>query len=85
MMVPWFLDQCGAKVYNIVLFPWTYFTLPVAHCIFPGYSYIKISNKIKVLLFKGPGLIAVLWGIFIFKEIQVRIRKQSLSPDVSLL
>lgn len=49
--------------------------LLIAYCIFLGCSYIFFKNPIKLkpfffFQFKGPGLIAALWGILIFKEIQ---------------
>lgn len=53
-------------------FPLNIFYIACSLLCFSRGGYIKIYNKIKVLLFKGPGLIAALWGIFIFKEIQVR-------------
>nr|XP_048280870.1 transmembrane protein 144 [Myodes glareolus] len=37
---------------------------------FQGIIISKYLIKLKFFYFKGPGLIAALWGIFIFKEIQ---------------
>jgi hypothetical protein len=52
------------------------FILSVAYCAYTEYIYMKMANlKFFVFFFKGPGFIAALWGVFVFKEIQVCTRK----------